>query len=148
VTTLLAEPLYTELSHNFTLSFERYSIGAISPYLYIHNTPSGTFTFSLSSTQGVIFTSTFSCAQIKTAMSTTDNYIHAFYPIIPSAPLPLTSGSYTAKLTSSGYTYSSGAFIAWVKQFEDLNNELGYTPIDDSENPLAMRIKVYKRGVE
>lgn len=143
---VVANELKDELSQEVELLLsERYTIGCISPYIYIHNAPSGTFKLSIFSGATEVFFKTFTCSDIKTAISSTNNYAHVFYPIIPDNPLQLSSGQYILKLTSSGYTYSKTSFIAWCQQFEDLNNELSYTPLNIAKNPLAFRVKILKR---
>ncbi len=148
MTTLLVEPLITTLSQDFNLKNDtRYSIGAFIPYIYMHNAPAGTFTLSIIKSAVTVFSQSFDCTDIKTSLTTTDNYAHVFYPVIPVPDIQLDKGLYTAEISSSGYTYSSGSFLGWIKQFEDLNNILDYTPSNDGENPLALRLKVFKVGI-
>jgi hypothetical protein len=147
VTTLLIETLQTELSQEIRLNgSERYSIGAIIPYIYMHNAPSGTFTLSLVSVSTTIFSQSFTSSSIKLSIPTASNYAHVFYPIVPNNPIQLDSGTYTVKITSSGYSPTSVSFLALIRQHEDLNNKLDYIPASDDENPLAIRLKIYKRG--
>jgi hypothetical protein len=150
VSTLVVETLKTELTHPFSLTLDvRYNIGALCPYLYMHNAPSGTFTFSIEDADDVeVFSQSFTSADIKTALSTTDNFAHVFYPVVPESPLFLEKGSYTAILSASGYSANSVSFLGWVRQHEDLVNELDYTPDTDFENPLSLKIKVLKQGIE
>jgi hypothetical protein len=147
VTTLLVETLKTELEQEIRLeNSERYSIGAIIPYLYLHNAPSGTFTLEILSGATSLFSQSFTSVNIKTALGTTNNYGHVFYPIVPLNPVQLDAGTYKIKLSSVGYTVSGSSFLGWIRQHEDLNNKLDYVPASDSDNPLAIRLKVFKRG--
>ena len=153
MTTLLAKRLFNgfALEHTFNLkSQSRYHIQSIAPYIYMHNAPAGTFTMSIYdvSDESQVFTQSFTSSAIKAALSTSNNYAHAFYPIIPNTKLKLGAGTYRAELTSSGYTYGAESFLGWVQQHEDLNNELDYTPANDLENPLALRIKELKEGIK
>ena len=146
---LLVETLETELSQDFTFSNEsRYNIGAIIPYLYLHNAPSGTFQIELIKDSVTLYSETFTSSDIKASVPTVHNYVHIFYPIVPDHPIYLEKGSFTVKLSASGYSVSSSSFIGWIRQFEDLNNILDYIPADDGHNPLATRIKVYERGIK
>jgi len=146
MTTLLIETLYDQLEQEFTLSNEeRYSIGCISPYLYMHNAPAGTFTLSIISGATTVFSQSFTSNDIKTATYLTDDYAHVFFPIVPVNPLQLDAGTYKIRLSASGYT-ATGSFMGWIRQHEYLNNIITYTPEADDHNPLAFRIKVYKRG--
>lgn len=147
MTTLVIETLNDELSQDIRLSGdERYSIGAIIPYLYIHNSPSGTFTLRIISGMSEVFSQSFTSSDIRTSIPTTDNYAHVFYPVVPVNPLQLDSGTYTVKITASSYSPTSVSFLAMIRQHEDLNNTLDYVPLSDDQNPLAIRLKVYKRG--
>lgn len=145
---LVIEKLLTTLEQEIRLSSnERKSVAVICPYLYMHNAPAGTFTFSILSGVTVIFSKTFTSADIKAALdNTTDSYAHVFYPIIPANPLQLEKGTYTLKLSASGYAPTVTSFLAWCKQYENLNNELDYSPSNDGENPLAFRLKEFKRN--
>lgn len=125
----------------------RYHVGAISPYIYMHNAPSGTFTITLKRGVETIFAKSFTCADIKTALGTLNNYAHVFYPIIPDAPVQLESDLYTVVLSSSGYTMNASSFLGWIRQHEDLNNILDYVPTADYENPFSIRLKILDRGI-
>lgn len=149
MTNLLVETLKTELSQEIRLeNQERYTIGAIIPYLYLHNAPAGTFTLEILSGVTSVFSQSFTSADIKTAIGTTDNYAHVFYPIIPQNPIQLDAGLYTIKLSAAGYSVLGSSFLGWIRQHEDLNNKLDYVPASDDENPLAVRLKVFKRGIK
>jgi hypothetical protein len=147
VTTLLVETLKTELEQEIRLeNYERYNIGAIIPYLYLHNAPAGTFTLEIISGATSLFSQSFTSNDIKLSLETVNNYAHVFYPIVPLIPIQLNAGTYKIKLSSSGYTVSGNSFLGWIRQHEDLNNKLDYVPASDSDNPLAIRLKVFKRG--
>lgn len=146
MTTLLFELLEDELIHNFSLNLNRrYHIACFAPYLYMHGSPVGTFTFEILKNDLSIFSKVFNCDDIKSSLNTTDDYAHVFYPIIPEVPLQLEKGTYKAKITSEDYV-SGASFLGWIKQFEDLNNELDYVPDSVEDHPLAMRIKELKEG--
>lgn len=127
---------------------DRYHIGALSPYIYMHNSPSGTFTITLKRGIETIFSKSFTSAEIKTALGTTNNYAHVFYPIIPDNPIQLESGLYTVVLSSSGYSKTISSFLGWIRQHEDLNNTLDYVPDSDFQNPFAIRLKILDRGIK
>lgn len=144
---LLVETLTNEFSQVINYEGERVSIGAFIPYLYCHNAV-GTFTFRVESNAGIIFSQQFSISDIKTSLNTANDYFHVFYPIIPINPVQLESGQYTFKLIAPmGYSPTQSSFIGWVKQHEDIQNSMDYTPASDSENTFAIRFKVYKEGI-
>jgi hypothetical protein len=147
MTTLLVQTLVSELKQDFNINLdERYHIGAIAPYLYLHN-PSGTFTLTLKNGATSLASKSLTVAEIKALIPTTDNYAHVFCPFIFSSPTKVEKGSYTLSLTASGYSNSAASFIGWCQQFEDIQNEMDYLPSDDSENSLAFRFKIFKEGV-
>lgn len=143
MSTLLVQELTTELSQELRYSLsKRCQIGAFIPYLYMHNAPAGTFIIDLlNSDDDIIMSKSFTCSDIKTSLSTSDNYAHVFYPIIPTSPIQIEYGTYTIKLSASGYTYSSGSYLGWIQQFENIQNIMDYVPADSTENSLALRIK-------
>lgn len=148
MTTLLVEPLKDKLDQIFRLKLDRrYVIASMMPYLYVHNAPSGTFTLSLIREGLTVFSHSFTSTQIKEALGTVDNYLHTFFPIVPINPLILGPCEFIMRLEATGYTPNQSSMMGWIKQHEDLNNVLDYIPATDSENPLAMRLKEYKRDI-
>ena len=147
MTTLQVQTLVSELMQDFTIKLdERYHIGAIIPYLYLHNT-SGTFTFELKKSGSAIASKSLTDAEIKALIPTTESYVHVFCPFIFSNPVKIEKGEYSLRLSASGYSNSAASFLGWCQQFEDIQNEMDYIPLDDSENSLAFRLKIYKEGV-
>jgi hypothetical protein len=52
---------------------------------------------------------------------------------------------YTLKLSAvSGYNYLGDSYIAWAQQFEDAQNPINYTPLNEKELTLAYRIKILR----
>lgn len=146
---LVVQPLVTELNQDIEITTsDRLHVGAFIINLYLHNSPAGTFTFSiLNSDADVIFTKDFTSQDLKDSLSTTDDYLHTNYPIIPDDPVQLESGDFTLNLSSAGYTYTATSFIGWIQDFENLTNDLGYTASSDEENPLTFKLKIYKEGM-
>lgn len=146
MSTLLVEPIKQSLEQSFNLSLtKRYIVASMMPYLYLHNSPSGNFKFSILKNGNQVFEKLFNSEDIKAALNTDNDFAHVFYPIIPSDPLILGRGYFTVKIEApENYRFRQNSFIGWVRQFEDLNNKLNYTPLSDNENPLALRFKEYK----
>ena len=148
MTTLVVNELRSNLSQNITFkSSGRCHIGSILPYLYLHNSPVGTFKFQLMRYADVVYEREFTSADIKLSLNTTDNYAHVFYPVIPLQKIKIESGDYILKLSSTGYTYSKTSFIGWCQQFENVQNEMDYIPTDIYDNSLAFRFKIIKEGI-
>lgn len=145
MSTLLVQRLDTELSQEIRYSSStRCNIAALIPYIYLHNAPVGLFTLELlNSDDEVVFGQDFDSADIKASIPTTNNYAHVFYPIVPNNPIQIESGLYTIKLSASGYSPSSTSYLGWIQQFENLQLPMEYVPVNDTEKPLAIRIKQY-----
>lgn len=149
MTTLVCQTLYTELTQEvFYGSRERLQIGCFSPYLLMMNSPVGTFNLEVIGTNGTVFSESFNSSDIKASIPTTDNYAHVFYPVIPTNPVQIEYGSFTIKLTASGYTPTNSSFLGWIQQHENIQNEMTFTPSNDAENSLAVRFKSYKEGIQ
>lgn len=135
MTTLIVEELRSTLSQSFTLSLnQRSHIYAIKPNIYMHNAPSGTFTFTIKSGGDSLGSVSFTSSDIKTDLSTSNNYAHIRKGLIFSNPIALKNGSYTLELSSSGYTYSSGSFIGWIKDYENIFIDVTGSATTDFDN--------------
>ena len=148
MTTLVVNPIGASLEQEFTYNLnDRCHIGAFYPYIVMIGSPAGTFTCELIKGVTTIFSKTFTSSSIKLSLTTTDDYAHAFYPIIPDLPIQIEKGTYKLRISTSGYTETSSSYLAWAQQFEDIQNEMSYTPIGTEQNSLAFRLKIYKEGI-
>jgi len=144
VSTLLVSELITELEHEVRFSQTgRIHIAGLYPYLLKFGSPAGTFTISFIKGATTLFSKSFAATSISATA-----YAHTFYPVLPDNPVQIEAGLYTIKLTATGYSFNSSAYIAWIQQFENIQNAMEYTPENDTKNPLAIRIKTYKEGIE
>lgn len=149
MTTLVVNPIGSSLEQEFTYNLnDRCHIGAFYPYLVLINAPSGTFNCELIKGGITLFSKAFTSADIKLSLTTSDNFAHAFYPVIPTNPVQIEKGTYKLKISTSGYTETSSSYLAWAQQFEDIQNEMSYTTSGDNENSLAFRLKIYKEGIQ
>lgn len=151
MTTLLVEQLYesAELEQNFTFNLnKRVRLAAFYPYIYMHNAPVGDFYIGIQKNDGAFYYEKhFTSADIKALMNTEFNSAHVFMPVIPETPILLEKGEYQIFLYAENYVYKRSAFLGWIKQHENLNNEMDYSPSNDAENPLAFRLKVFKEAM-
>lgn len=147
MTTLVVDELTTSgtLSHTVNLNQQRiYQIEAIKIKILMYNAPSGTFTFTVKdSDSNTLFTDTFDSAELKNDLDTTDDYLYLFKIIDCNNSLVLKSGSYDFELTASGYTYSSGSYLAWIKSHENIFNEVNGTSTSYANNPYD--VLIYER---
>lgn len=146
MTKLVVDELRTTLSQEITYSLnKRVSIAAISIYVYMHNSPSGTFTLSVKSGATTVASQDFTATELKTNLSTSDDYLYMWKPIQFDDAIQLEKGVYTLELSSSGYTYSSSSWIGWIKEHENLFIP-SYGDLDNfSMYPLSYRIYQYRR---
>ena len=121
MTTLVCDELITTLSQTINLTHNRiYHVAGIKISLLMYNAPSGTFTLSIKSSGTTLSSFDFTSADIKTDLSTTDNYAHIYKAL--NFSLPLKKGSYEFVLSPADYTYSSTSFIGWVKSYINVFN--------------------------
>lgn len=136
---IVTEELITTLTQTITLSYDRiYHVAGIKIKLLMYNAPSGTFTLSIKQGATTLSTATFTSADIKTDLSTTDNYAHLYKAL--NFSLPLKKGSYDLVLSSAGYTYSASSFLGWIKSHENVFIEKTTTPDSFIDNPLDVLI--------
>jgi hypothetical protein len=135
MTTLVCDELQTTLTQTVNLVYDRvYHIAGLKIKLLMYNNPTGTFTLSLKSGSDVLASAAFTSADIKTDLSTTDNYAHLYKAL--NFSLPLKKGSYDLVLSSSGYTFSTSSFLGWCKSYENVFNEEVDSAVPYSDKPF------------
>jgi hypothetical protein len=115
---LIVDELKDTLEQGFTIDLEtRYSIIEFKPYLYMHNTPSGTFTLSiLDSDENTVTSKDFTSSDIKESLGTEDNYAHVYLPV--RFDTILLKGTYIVRLSSSGYTFNESSYLGWARDWK------------------------------
>lgn len=147
MSTLMVETLETTITQTITFTpYRKFNLGGIKIKLFMYNSPSGTFTLSLKSGANTLWSDTFDSAELKSDMSTSDDYIYMWKGFQFSNPVIVKNGSYDLELSSSGYTYSTGSFIGWIKDYESIYNETTTTPANDFENPYTFRLYEYRKS--
>lgn len=145
MTTLVTEELRTTLTQTFTYDLnKRVSLAGIRPYLTMFNAPAGTFTFTLKRGAVTIATKDFTSTEIKSDLSTSDNYAHLWKVIQFDDPVQLTKGTYSMVISSSGYTYSTSSFLGWNKEFENKFNADDGTATGIFDNPFSYQLFAYQ----
>jgi len=125
VSTLIVEELQTTLEQTITFNnWGRFQLEGMALYLYMHNAPAGTFTVSVKDGATTLVSKDFTSAEIKTDLSTSDNYAYLWKPIELDNTSPLRTQNYTVEISSSGYTYSSGSYLGWIKPYENVYNDI------------------------
>jgi len=147
MTKLVTEELKTDLTQTITITDELiHHIDAVKIKLVMYNEPSGTFTLSLKEGATTYASKSFTSADIKTDLSTTDAYAWLYKAIQFDYTIPLRAGSYDFVLSHSGYTYSDSSFLGWVKSHENIFNSLSDAYSGDTNNPQDILIYEKKIG--
>jgi hypothetical protein len=147
VSILVVEELFTTLTQDINLTNNhRYQVAAFRPKIFMYNAPAGTFTLSLKSGANVLQSVTFTSAEIKSDLNTTDNYAWLWKALIFDNPLPVVKGTYTLELSSSGYSFTNSSYLGWIKDFNNLYNERSEVFESYQTNPLTFQIYTKKRG--
>lgn len=124
----------------------RVHIAAFIPYIYYQNVTGATFTFEIERDLQIVFSQDFTSEDVKNSVNGV--FAHVFYPIVPTNPVQLEAGSYKFRIKrKSGYLAGSN-YIGWIKQYQDMQNEMAYIPIDDTSNTFAIRFKEYREGIK
>ena len=111
----------------------------LKPWLYFLNNPAGTFTLSIYKGVDFLMSKSFTLADLKTQLNTTDKSGYLFFNLDFGGHLPF--GFYTLKLTSTGYTYSNTSFLAWCKDWEsNFESNPNLATIEWTQYPLAVRV--------
>ena len=146
MTTLVLDELKTTLEQNITIDLKRrYDVAAIRPYIYMHNAPAGIFTLSIKTDTETLASQDFTSAEIKTDLSTSDNYAHIWKVIQFNDPVFLLDDDYILELSSSGYTFSESAYVGWIKEHESQFNDTSFTGLYDIDRPFSFQIFEHKR---
>ena len=136
---IVVDELDTTLSQTITLDYDRiYHVAGIKIKLLMYNSPAGTFTLSLNKDATTLASASFTSADIKSDLSTTDDYAYLYKAL--NFSLPLKKGSYQLVLSSSGYTYSASSFIGWIKSHENVFIEPTTSLDNFIDNPLDVLI--------
>ena len=147
MTDLVVEELKTTLSQSFSIDLNRrYTVAGIRPYIYMHNSPAGTFTISLKEGATTHASKSFTSADIKSDLSTADNYAHIWKALVFANPLLLSRGSFVLELSSSGYSFSESSHIGWIKEHDNIFQTTDGNNNTDYNNPLSFQLFEEKNG--
>lgn len=141
---VVVDELITTLTQQINLKNDKiYHIEGLKIRLIMYNAPAGTFTLSIKSGATTLASVNFTSADIKSDLSTSDNY--ALIDKALNIVAPLKKGSYDFVLSSSGYTYSQSSFIGWVKSHENIFNSQESVATSFLDNPFDVLIYENKR---
>jgi len=122
MTTIVCNELKTTLTQSVNMNYDRvYHVAGLKIQVFMYNNPTGIFTLSIKSGSDVLANASFTSADIKTDLNTTDNYAYIYKALDFS--LPLKKGSYDLVLSSDGYTFSESSFLGWCKSYDNVFNQ-------------------------
>lgn len=144
MTTIVVEEFRTTLVQDFTWGRSpRAHVTAVRPYLYLHNTPAGTFTMAvLNASSTVLASQTFTAQDVYDGLSTTDDYSHAFFRVAFANKIHLPAGDYKLRLSASGYSFAESSYMGWIREHEYSKVPTTFVPTSDLANPLSYEIWV------
>jgi hypothetical protein len=140
MTTLVADQLITELVQPLSI-YRDMSLVGIRAKLYFHNSPSGTFYFNFYKNGDLFKSVMFTSAWSKLQIGTLDQSFWIDMAI--QEPINLSQGDIVVKLESSGYLFTSSAWLGWCKDFNQVSGNVIGTPIDFTEHPFILRLIEY-----
>lgn len=147
MTMLVVEELKSTLTQSFTVDLNRrITVAGIRPYIYMHNSPTGTFTLSLKEGATTHATVTFDSTEIKSDLVTSDNYAHLWKALTFVDPLQLSKGSFSLVLSSSGYSFSESSYLGWIKEHDNIFQTTDGNNNTDYNNPLSFQLFEKKHG--
>ena len=142
---VICDELVTTLSTNITITKDAV-IPSLAIGLAIYNSPSGAFTLTISDASGDLKSEDFTVSELKTALSTANDYFHMVHPFEFSTPLIVSKDQVlTFALSSNGYTFSDSSFIGWVQPHENIFINRTNSFQDPLTNPYE--VLIYKYGV-
>ncbi len=142
---IVVDELISTLSQELIVTDEkRIIVNSIRPYLYMHNAPAGTFTLTLNDETGALVSKSFTSAEIKSDMETTDNYGYIYKTLIFDEKIQLTKKNYTLELSSSGYSFQMHSFLGWIREHDNIFNNTDGENNNIMENPLSFQIFNYR----
>jgi hypothetical protein len=133
---LLVEELKTTLSQSLTVGDNNVFAVAVRPHLYKHGSPTGSVRMQIQDENGKLIAQS---AAVAISAISSENYFHGYVRFDFTEPLK--SGStYQFVLSSTGYTYSSSAFVGWCKDFDLRKYPSDYSPSDGMRSSFDLEI--------
>jgi hypothetical protein len=139
MTTLIIDEFINEFIQ--TIRFDkRIKIGSIKARFYVHNMPSGVFTFQILKQNTLIIEESFTCSDLRDSFNGTENFFHVNFPLFLNKNLVLDRGNYEFKIISDGYTFSQNSFFSWTKDFQGVFGGFNDENVEFTEYPYSFRI--------
>lgn len=140
---IVVEELITTLTQEIEVTTKIQTI-AIRPRIYVHNDPTGTFTFSIINNSTTIGSKSLTLAQIISGAGwAAGQYHHGFLKFEFDYPIILHPGTYNIQLSASGYAYAGASYLGWIRDHEDLLVEYTGTILTDLQKPLSLEMWGY-----
>jgi len=136
----VSESLKTTLKQEIEfVPYRNCTISAIKIKISMIGAPLGTFTLSFKKGDNVIASKSFTSADIKSDLSTTDNNAW-IWKALNFNDFTIKAGLYTLELTAADYTQSESNQIGWIRDYESVFNERSEISQERLETPFCFRI--------
>lgn len=112
-------------------------IEAVRPHLYVHNTPSGSFTVTLENSDSQVFATSNTIA-ISTVSAT--NFFHGYIKFDFDAAVHVDDNFFVAITMSGGYTFAEANYVGWCKDFDLRKYTPDFTPNVGFSSALDLEI--------
>ena len=136
MTSLAVEELKTTLNQEILVGDNNLNVEAIRPRLYKHNVPAGTLQVQVRDTNDKIIST-------SNSITITDisavAFFHGFIRFDINAGLKAGT-TYRLFLVPSGYTFTESDYVGWVKDHEDTQIGVSYSPSSGFLSPLSAQI--------
>jgi hypothetical protein len=137
MSTLVVDRLLSSFTQPITANRDIFCL-AIRAKLYVHNIPSGTFSFKVYKGVSLVASTQFSSADLKSKIGSSLNYFWGDFAFPVS--FFLERGEYVIRLESSGYTFGETSFIGWAKDYDSVPTNIDGDPEDFSEYPFSFNL--------
>lgn len=139
MSTLVVDELISDLTQPVILK-QKMMVGSIKLRLYVHNMPSGNFTFTIFKEASVYASFNFTCSSLRSSFSGSKDFFHVTMPFTFAGAAVFDRGEYVFKITHSGYSYSASSFIGWCKDFGGVFGGISDPEAEFTDYPYSFRI--------
>ena len=136
MTSLAVEELKTTLNQEILVGDNNLNVEAVRPRIYKHNAPAGSLQVQIRDTNDKIIASSNSVTISSVSASA---FFHGFIRFDINAGLKAGT-TYRLFLVPSGYTFAESDYIGWVKDHEDRQVGIEYTPNAGFQSPLGTQV--------
>lgn len=134
--------LYQEITAD-----EDLDLVAIRPHLYVHSgSVAGNLQVRIDDSNGyqIAISNSVAIDDIRDAFHPTNNYAHGYYKFDIAAQLQ-SGQNYRIVLVNSGYTYASGAYASFCKDYDLRKVTANYSPSAGYNSPFDIELWIRRQ---